>query len=251
MRLAANVTMLFTDLAVLQRPAGARAAGFDGIEVLFPYEESPEDWRDALEGMPVALINTPPGDWASGERGWAAVPGEAARFREDFERALAYARTLGADHIHVLSGNASGPLAEETLIENLCWAVARAPGQSLTLEPLNPMDMPGYFLAGFDEAARIIARIGLAEVGLQVDLWHIRRLGLDPMAVWQAHGACARHVQIAGAARRGPPDAQALSWIARILPAYGGWIAAEYLPEGKTGADLGWMARARSAISQA
>ncbi len=95
MRLAANLTMLFTEVPPLDRPAAARAAGFDGVEILFPYDHPAAAWRAALDGIPVALINTPPGDWAAGERGWAAVPGAEARFRAGFRAALDMARALG------------------------------------------------------------------------------------------------------------------------------------------------------------
>ncbi len=79
-RFAANVTMLFTEVPMLARPDLAREAGFDGVEVLFPYDHAPKDWQAALAGMPVALINTPPGDWAAGDRGHAAVPGSETPF---------------------------------------------------------------------------------------------------------------------------------------------------------------------------
>lgn len=166
-RLAANLTMLFTEAPDLERPRHARASGFDGVEVLFPYDHPAEAWRAALAGFPVALINTPPGDWAAGDRGWAAVPGETTRFREGFLQALDYARLLGATHIHVMCGNATGPAAEATLAENLRWATAQAPGQSLTLEPLNPIDMPGYFLGGFDQAAELIRKSACRRSGFR------------------------------------------------------------------------------------
>ena len=71
-RYAANLTMLFTEVPNLDRPGLAAQAGFDGVEILFPYDHSVKDWQAALGGMPLALINTPPGDWASGDRGKAA-----------------------------------------------------------------------------------------------------------------------------------------------------------------------------------
>lgn len=249
-RLAANLTLLFTEAPVLARPALARAAGFDGVEVLFPYDHTPADWHATLAGVPLVLINTPPGDWAAGERGWAAVPGAEARFREGFARALDYGRHLGAEHIHVMCGNATGPEAEATLAGNLRWAAAQAPGQSLTLEPLNPLDMPGYFLNGFDQAAAIVAQLGLPQIGLQIDLWHILRLGLDPAEVWRRHGALARHVQIAGTRLRAEPDAACEAWL-RGLTGYRGWIAAEYRPAGPTAAGLGWLGPARQALGPA
>src|SRR4029453_1802044 len=38
---AANCTFLFTELGLLQRPAAARAAGFEAIEFWWPWPEQP------------------------------------------------------------------------------------------------------------------------------------------------------------------------------------------------------------------
>ena len=65
-RFAANLTMLFTEVPMLDRPGLAAQAGFDGVEVLFPYDHAVSDWQTALAGLPLALVNTPPGDWVSG-----------------------------------------------------------------------------------------------------------------------------------------------------------------------------------------
>ncbi len=245
-RVAANLTMLFTEAPALARPDLARGAGFDGAEVLFPYDFCASEWVRALDGLPVALINTPPGNWAAGERGWAAVPGAEARFRDSFNQALDYARQMQADVIHVLSGVAAGPEAEAVLRYNLRWASVRAPDQCLTLEPLNSQDMPGYFLHDFDQAARIIATLGIPQVGLQIDLWHVLRIGLQPDAIWRTHRALARHVQIAGSAARSEPDSAAIGWLHQIAPDYRGWIAAEYHPAAETIAGLDWLTRVRA-----
>lgn len=248
---AANLTTLFTEAAPLDRPGLARRAGFDGCEILFPYEFQIHEWNSALDGLPVALVNTPPGDWAAGERGWAAVPGRRDDFRAGFERALHYADALGAGHIHVMSGNSTGPEAHATLIENLHWAASQAPGQSLTLEPLNPIDMPGYFLSGFDQANRILGELGLPQVGLQLDFWHVLRSGNRLDSIWKAYANHARHMQIAGLADRTEPDAAAIDFLPSAARNFDGWIAAEYRPTGTTAAGLGWLDTARQVLAEA
>ena len=161
-RFAANLTYLFTEVPVLDRPDWAARCGFDGVEVLFPYDQPMADWERALNGLPLALINTPPGDWASGDRGFAAVPGMELRFRDSFLRAAEYATRLNASRLHVMAGVAKGPQAEQCYVENLTWALAEAPDLTLTLEPLNPDDMPGYFLNDYDQAARILDDLALS-----------------------------------------------------------------------------------------
>jgi hydroxypyruvate isomerase len=248
MRFAANLTWLFTEAPMLDRPALAQAAGFDGVEVLFPYDLPLPDWQAALSGVPVALINTPPGDWAAGERGFAAIPGAEARFRADFRMALDRAAGLRAERIHVMAGNAEGPEAEATFRANLVWAASF--GHPLTIEPLNRFDMAGYFLNDYDQAARILDDLSQPDVGLQFDLWHAARIHGDAAAVWARHAAHVSHVQIAGFPARHEPGGGGfdLTGFSRGLSAagYSGWIAAEYRPARDTGAGLGWLAALRS-----
>ncbi|MFN3971145.1 MAG: hydroxypyruvate isomerase family protein [Gemmobacter sp.] len=242
-RIAANITMLFAELAPLHRPAAARAAGFDGIEVLFPYDDPPEAWADACAGIPVALINTPPGDWAAGARGHAAVPGAEARFRDGFRRALDLAAALAAGRIHVMAGIATGPQARATYLANLEWAADF--GHPLTIEPLNPADMPGYMLNGYDAAADILDTLAIPHLGLQFDTWHAARLG-GVMPMWRRHGHRATHLQIAGEPVRAAPDAATCAAVRTMIGSgYAGWIAAEYRPRGPTTASLDWVARLR------
>jgi hydroxypyruvate isomerase len=235
---AANLTLLFPDTPMLDRPAHAASAGFDGVEILFPYDHPAADWQRAL-ALPVALINTPPGDWAAGERGFAAVPGQTARFRDGFRRAQDYAAALGAGAVHVMSGVAAGPEAEAAFCDNLLWAAGQAPGLALTIEVLNPTDMPGYFLNGFDQAAALLDRLAVPGLGLQFDLWHAHRLHGDPGPVWARHGARATHVQFAGLNGRHEPGLTELALLARIRAGgYAGWMAAEYVADS---GDLSWL----------
>ena len=244
-RFAANLTMLFTEVPMLDRPGLAEQAGFDGVEVLFPYDHSPEDWLAALAGQKVALINTPPGDWLAGERGFAAVPGQEARFRDSFLRGADLAARLGADRLHVMAGAARGPEAEQIFVENLGWAAAQAPGQRLVIEPLNPDDMPGYFLNDFDLAARILDDLGLPQVQLQFDLWHAARIEGQPQVVWNRHKARVGHIQIAGFPSRNEPGGGGFDRTALCTEVddmgYDGWIAAEYRPARATVHGLGWL----------
>jgi 2-dehydrotetronate isomerase len=244
-RFAANLTMLFTEVPALDRAGLAAQAGFDGVEILFPYDHPARDWAASLSGLPVALINAPPGDWAAGDRGHAAVPGMEQAFRDGFLRALDVAGRIGAERIHVMAGVARGPLAEQTYAENLTWALAQAPGMPLVVEPLNGDDMPGYFLNDFDQAGRILADIGSDRIGLQFDLWHAARIHGDAWAVWERNADRVSHVQIAGFPNRAEPGGGGfdLTALFRALDArgYAGWVAAEYRPARATVHGLGWL----------
>lgn len=248
-RFAANLTMLFTELPMLQRFAAAADAGFRGVEILFPYDLGARDLtRAAMKaGLEMVLINTPPPNWAGGPRGFAAQPGLEDRFRHDFIRALRVAEALRARHIHVMAGVAEGPEARETFIANLSWAVERAPHASLTIEPINHTDMPGYYLSDFDLAADIIAKVGAPNLGLQFDAYHAQMITGDMIGTWRAHAALIRHIQIAGCPGRHEPTGGDIDYptffAALDETGYRGWVSAEYNPARLTENGLDWLPR--------
>lgn len=246
-RFAANLTYLFTELPILQRFGAAKRAGFDGVEMLFPYDISVPELAAAAqaEGLVFVLMNGPPPNWSGGPRGFAAEPGNAKRFRTDFDRAIRFAQALRAQHVHIMAGNGHGPEARKTLVENLKWAARRAPKASLTIEPANPHDYPGYFLNDFDMAAEIIAEVGAPNLGLQFDAYQAHMIHGDVFALWQRMAPITRHVQIAGSPGRHEPRAGDIDFSAffRVLQqsGYAGWIGAEYIPLTSTEAGLRWL----------
>lgn len=245
-RFCANLTFLFTELPLLKRIRAAKQAGFGAVEILFPYDEPAaaiaEEAR--LAGLPIALINTPPPNWTGGDRGYAAIPGGEARFRGDFERALRFAKVLRPQHIHVMAGRASGPEALATYVRNLRWAAERAPEQSLTIEPINGHDMPGYFLADFPLALAILDQIDAPNLRLQFDAYHAQLIHGDMPATWAACAKHTAHVQVAGVPDRHEPDAGEIDYPAFFaaldLAGYAGWVSGEYQPRGHTLDGLGW-----------
>ncbi|MTD98910.1 TIM barrel protein [Paracoccus sp. YIM 132242] len=248
-RFAANLTMLFTELPMLERFAAAAKAGFQGVEILFPYDIAARDLSRAAiaAGLDFVLMNTPPPNWAGGPRGFAAEPGREERFRSDFDRALRFAGVLRPRHIHVMAGHAQGREARDTFARNLRWAAERAPHVNLTIEPLNPVDQPGYFLADFDLAAELIAETGAPNLGLQFDAYHAQRITGDAMAVWRRHAGIIRHIQIAGVPGRHEPSGGMIDYqgffAALDRSGYKGWVSAEYNPAGLTTEGLGWLPR--------
>jgi hydroxypyruvate isomerase len=239
--------MLFCDRPLIERIGAARAAGFEGVEIQFPYDTDAAALAAeiARHGLVLTVINGPPPNYAGGERGFAAVPGGEARFAHDFRRAARYARALGARHLHLMAGAAEGAAARAALVANLRHAVAAAPGQSLVIEPINRHDMPGYFLADFDLALEIIAEIGAPNLRLQFDAYHAHRITGDVLGTWGRCRPAVAHVQIAGFPGRREPEGGEIDWegfFARLeADGYDGWIGAEYTPRGRTEDGLGWL----------
>ncbi len=246
-RFVANLTLLFTELPLMERFAAAREAGFEGVEVLFPYDEGAQAMRDqiVMNGLTFVLQNTPPPNWTGGERGFAAVPGLEDRFRKDFDRALRFAGVLKPQVIHVMAGATDHPDARATFVQNLKWAAARVPERRLTIEPINRHDMPGYWLADFGLAADILDEVGAPNLSLQFDAYHAHRITGDALATWARHGHRAAHVQIAGFPGRHEPAGGEIDYpafLARLdADSYAGWVSAEYHPVGETAAALGWL----------
>ncbi|MDN5874793.1 MAG: TIM barrel protein, partial [Sinobacteraceae bacterium] len=167
-KLAANISLMFTELPFLERIGAARKAGFHAVEFLFPYEHAASEiaGRLADNQLKNVLFNLPPGDWAAGERGIAALPGRSDEFRRSVATAIAYAQALGTPNVHAMAGfvPAGAQRAEyrATFIANLKYAAAQcAPhGINVLIEPINSRDMPDYFLSRQDQAHAIRQDVG-------------------------------------------------------------------------------------------
>ncbi|PJI85204.1 hydroxypyruvate isomerase [Yoonia maricola] len=246
-KFCANLTWLFTELPFLERFEAAKEAGFEAVEVLFPYDVNAQDIVNELgkHELQMALINCPPPNYTGGDQGFAAVPGLEERFKKDFGRALRYARTLGARHLHIMSGVAEGPEAKETYLNNLRWAAAEAPTQSLTIEPINTETMPGYFLNDFDLGRAIVTAIDAPNLRLQFDTFHAAKITGDVLGTWAATRDITTHVQIAQMPDRGEPDQGEIDYPAFFADLdaqdYQGWVAGEYTPRTTTVDGLGWI----------
>lgn len=251
-RFAANLSTLFTDLPFPDRFAAAAKAGFAGVEMHFPYHLAAEHLGDlvAMNGLTQVLFNAPPGDWDAGERGMAALPGRDSEFRDSLEIALDYADFLECERLHVMAGIVAeadwGP-ALDTYMNNLAAAadMARDHDVTILIEPINPIDMPGYFLTRPEDALRVIEEIDRPNLKLQYDVYHAQmERGALTDTLEQAM-AVIGHVQIAGVPGRHEPDQQGeINWryIYDLLDAHGyaGWVGCEYRPRAGTLAGLRW-----------
>ncbi|WP_336365589.1 hydroxypyruvate isomerase [Marinobacter sp. C2H3] len=253
-RFAANLSMLFTEIDFLDRFAAARAAGFDGVEYLFPYEYPAEELARRLRenGLTQVLFNLPAGDWAAGERGIACLPDRVAEFRAGVDQAITYARALGCSQVNCLSGLRPSSLPEdlawETLTDNVRYAAEAlgAEGIRLCLEAINSrVDMPGFVL---DTTGRVLSLIEAVEsdnVCLQYDLYHMQIMEGDLIRTLECLKPWIGHIQFADNPGRHEPGTGEINF-SKVFAAvdalgYDGWVSAEYRPSGTTEASLGWM----------
>jgi hydroxypyruvate isomerase len=255
-KFAANLSMMFTEVPFPERFAAAAAAGFRGVEFLFPYEHTPADvaqWL-AQHRLENVLFNLPPGDWAAGERGIAALPGREDEFRAGVQRGIAYAEALGTPRLHMMAGiipaGTDATACADTYLANLRHAAREVlkHGLQLMIEPINGRDMPGYFLQTQAQAHALRIACGEANVKVQMDFYHAQIVEGDLATTLREHFAGIGHVQIASVPGRNEPDDGEVNYpyLFRLLDelGYAGWVGCEYRPRGRTEDGLGWLARA-------
>lgn len=252
-KFSANLSMLFTEHAFLDRFDAAARAGFKGVEYLGPYDHPAEAVAVRLKknGLAQVLFNLPSGDWAGGERGIAILPERVDEFRAGVDKAVAYAEALGCGQLNCLAGiapeGADRGRLEEVFVDNLKFAAERLEnaGIRLLIEPINTRDIPGFFLTGTRQALNIIERVGSDNLYLQYDIYHMQVMEGDLARTMEANLARIAHIQLADNPGRHEPGTGEINYpflydfIDRM--GYQGWIGAEYKPKAGTEAGLGWF----------
>ena len=250
-RFAANLSLMFNEHPFLDRFDAAAKAGFTAIEFLFPYDHPVETIADRLKrnGLTQALFNLPPGDWAAGEKGFAAVPEKFAELQQSLRTALPYAVATGAKRLHLMAGIADrrDPAAVAAFRKSVAWAAEffAVHGIDVVIEPINPRDVPGYFLNDFGFARDIITDLRIPNLKLQFDIYHCQILHGDVTMRLREMMPIIGHIQIASVPSRHEPSEEELNYpflfdtLDRL--GYAGFVGCEYRPRGNTVDGLGWF----------
>ncbi|HEY0297301.1 MAG TPA: TIM barrel protein [Bordetella sp.] len=251
-KFAANITMMFTEMPLLDRIDAAARMGFEAIECSQPYEADAGEFaaRARSAGIAVALLNFPAGDWSAGERGLACHPGRLADFRASVEAGISFAKQCGASRMNCLAGVVPAGIddaaARETLVSNLRHAAAELgnAGMDLLVEPINRYDLPGYAVAGSSGAIEVLDAVGAPNAFLQYDVYHMQRMEGELAATLQRLIGRIGHVQIADTPGRHEPGTGEINyrfllpWLDHI--GYQGWVGCEYVPKAGTEKGLAW-----------
>jgi 2-dehydrotetronate isomerase len=248
---AANLSMMFNEWSFLDRFDAAAEAGFSAVEYLFPYQEKPEAIADRLtrNGLSQALFNLPPGDWNAGERGMAALASRFDDLVSSIDQALDYAKATGVKRLHLMAGVApsSDVEAQKAYRRSIEYAAEKLAEHTIDvlLEPINPRNMPGYFLHDFGTAAHIIGTLGLPNVKLQFDMYHCQIIHGDVSMRLRQLLPIIGHVQIASVPSRHEPDGEELNYpfLFELLDSLGyqGFVGCEYIPRAHTLDGLDWF----------
>lgn len=259
-RFAANLSTLYPEHALVERAAAAARDGFAAVEVQSPYAVEAAEFERALADARVQLVlmNAPQGDHDAGERGLAALPGREKEFEASIAQALDYARVVGAPRLHVMAGRPPADCTSDeclrVYLRNLAYAcdTLRPHGITVTIEPINTRDMPGYYLTRQQQGADVIAALHKPNLGLQLDFYHLQIMEGDLARHLERFFPLIAHVQIAGVPDRHEPDSGEINYpyLFALLDrlGYAGWVGCEYRPArgtapGGTSAGLGWLRR--------
>ena len=212
-RFSANLGFLYTDRPLPDAIHAAHEAGFDAVECHWPYDTPAGDVRAAIEatGLPMLGLNTVRGH--SGENGLCALPGREAEAHAAIDQAIAYADAIDAGAIHVMAGFTQGSEALAVYEQNLRLACTST-DRMIVIEPLNRHDAPGYLLQTTDQARAIIEKLGLPNLRLMFDCYHVGRTEGDVMTRLTDLLPIIGHIQFASVPDRGPPDQGELNYAA-------------------------------------
>ncbi len=243
-----NCSILLTELPLLERPAAARAAGFESVEFWWPFTGSvPSDSeidafvsaiRDA--GVSLTGLNFNAGDMPAGERGLVSSPLRTGEFRDNIDVVAGIGKQLGCTGFNALYGLRDSAFTpeeqDEVAAQNLALAaqaIAEINGTVL-LEPVSGAD--AYPLKTASDVMSVIERVrtqsGVTNLLLLADFYHLAVNGDDVDAAVEAYAADIGHIQIADAPGRGEPgtgDLPLARWIERSRQlGYDGPISLEY-----------------------
>jgi hydroxypyruvate isomerase len=271
LRYEVNCSILFTELPLLERPAAAKAAGFDAVEFWWPFSVAVPSDADvdafvrAIDDAGVSLVglNFFAGDMAGGDRGLVSWPARSAEFRDNIPVVASIGERLGCKAFNALYGNrvdgATDAEQDALAVENLRLAAQGVAGigGTVLVEPVS--GSPRYPLLTAADVAAVIDRVtadgGPTNIGLLADLYHLAVNGDDvdaAIATYTGKPSGVAHVQIADAPGRGAPGTGDLPLDRQLADleaaGYRGWVGLEYkVPADNpdTTVSFDWLPRAR------
>jgi hydroxypyruvate isomerase len=254
---AANCSLLFTEVDLLERPAAAQVAGFEAIEFWWPWPDRPVPpdaeidrfiaaVRDA--GVQLIALNFFAGDVAGSDCGVLSIPARSAEFRDNIEVTVGIGKALGVRGFNALYGNrvsdATPQQQDDLAAESLTLAAraAAAIDATILVEPVS--GSKPYPLRTASDVIDVLDRVDAPNVGFLCDLFHLANNGDDIDAALTTHPDRIAHVQIADHPGRGEPGTGTLD-LARYLSliqasGYSGYVSLEYIPTTTTIDSLRW-----------
>lgn len=260
-RYAVNCSLIFTELPLLARPQAAKDAGFEAIELWWPWETPTVSDRELDKliaavrdaGVQLVGLNFFAGDLLGPDCGVASIPDRASALTGNAEQVVGIAEALGTRRFNVLFGNRVAevaPAVQDALGVESLIAAAHAVAGIGGIVMVEPVSGPKpYPLRSAADAMTIVDRVrdegSVSNVGLLADFFHMANNSDDVAAAIDRHAESIVHVQIADAPGRHEPGTGSLplgEWTRALLAkGYDGWIGLEYLPAAGSAESFGWL----------
>lgn len=257
---------MFAELPLLERPAAARAAGFDAVEFWWPWPDQPvpadrdvDAFVGAVQDAGVQLVglNFFAGDLGGPDCGVLSIPDRVQQFRDNVEVTVGIGERLGASAFNALFGNRvegvepreQDELGRESIA--LAAKAAGAVGATVLVESVSgPKPYPLRTAADAVTVVRDVRATGVDNVAFLLDLYHLAANGDDLDAAIADHVGVTGHVQIADAPGRGEPGTGELDLQRHLgdlaAAGYAGWVGLEYKPTTATTPEsFDWLERDR------
>lgn len=253
LKFTVNLSLLFTEVALIKRFQAAQQHGFTAVEIQFPYELSPDTLQHVLQetGLKLILFNVAADDLMQGGEGLACVPEKREQFRHALAQAVDYATLLKPEAVNILAGrcfdNSCLAAYQQTFKDNLLLAADTfAPlGIKTVFEAINTHDMPAFLIHSGEQMLAIVNELKHPNLFMQYDIYHASRMGENPAQFIRQYADKIGHIQFADSPNRGQPSTGQLDFqqLFSVIEQsnYSGWLGAEYKPIGTTADSLGWF----------
>jgi len=254
LQFTANLSLLFTELALIDRFKAAKECGFNAVEIQFPYALPAEQIKQALDQQQLKLVlfNVDADDLLQGGEGLAAVPEKQQQFIQALQQSKAYAEILRPEAINILPGRCLIDPARKaeylsTFSNNLSLAVDSFSHLNIktVFEAINTDDMPGFIVSSTQQMLDILRQINHPQLLMQYDIYHMHKMGEDIAPFISRYNDKIGHIQFADNPGRGQPGTGSINFEpifkAIAQSSYAGWVGAEYNPQGSTERSLDWL----------
>jgi hydroxypyruvate isomerase len=254
----ANISILYQELPFLERASAAAKDGFLGIESWWPFDEAVpadaevEEFIESIEeaGVSLRALNFFAGNMKAGDRGILSVPSRLNEFLDNVGVATEIGRRLGVQKFNALYGNRQLSIAASEQDDAALNALHRAAvtvsaiNASVLLEPVSGVET--YPLKSAGQARAVIDKVGLPNVEMLADLYHLFVNGDDVPTAIRNHIDVIGHVQIADAPGRHEPGTGSVRIVdllnLLISLGYDGGVGLEYVPAGSTSGGIAYLA---------
>lgn len=251
-QLAVNLSMIFTEVPLIERFALAAEYGFSTVEIQFPYELNIQDIQEQLRQhqLNLCLINVPAGDLMQGGHGIAGRPGAESEFSQALDLAIEYAQALCVPRVNILAGrkpiDVDVELCFNTLISNLKYACEKLTDHHIqpVFEMINGTDMPRFLVQNIAQAQKILIAVDHSALKMQFDCYHMAMMHENILGALKENICQIGHIQFADCPGRNQPDTANIQFqeIFDYLEnsPYTGYVAAEYKPTPHSTASFAW-----------